>query len=344
MFDTLCAVPDDQMLSFGADLLKKGEVVAFPTETVYGLGANALDEQAVHKIFIAKNRPADNPLIVHVASETQLYDICHVTDKAKKLITHFCPGPLTILLKKKECIPSVVTAGLDSVGVRIPKHPLALKLLQTVRLPIAAPSANLSTRPSPTTAQDVYEDMKGRIPMILDGGMCDVGVESTVLDLTHGTPIILRPGAVTKEMLQDVLQEEVQVANSVLRPLQEGEKALSPGMRYKHYAPKGRMTIVLGEEQKVIQKMQEMLSEEQPLHLKTCVFAFTKHLHLFPHVPCFDLGTNDVDTAHNIFYYLRKADLEHFDRILSEGVLSQGVGLAVMNRMARAAGFDIINV
>lgn len=234
---------NDASLSLASDLLAKGELVAFPTETVYGLGANALDEEAVRSIFAAKGRPADNPLIVHIWNRAQLQELCEVSTEAEKLMDAFWPGPLTITLPKKEKVPSVVTAGLPTVAVRMPSHPAAAALLQACNLPIAAPSANRSGKPSPTTAQHVLQDMEGRIPLILDGGSCDVGVESTVVGWQDGKLCIYRPGGITEEMLRKVVGE-VTLAGSILRPLEQGEKVLSPGMKYRHYAPEGQVTLV----------------------------------------------------------------------------------------------------
>ena len=245
----LAASPES--IALGAELLRKGELVAFPTETVYGLGANAFDSEAVRNIFAAKGRPADNPLIVHVWSRDQLAGICEVPPLAEKLMDAFWPGPLTLLMPRKPQIPLVVTASLPTVAVRMPSHPVAAALLKACNVPVAAPSANRSGKPSPTAAKHVMEDMEGRIPLILDGGNCEVGVESTVLDISGEVPCILRPGGITKGMLEQVLPR-VDVAGSVLRPLQPGEKALSPGMRYKHYAPAGVVTLVEGEERQVV--------------------------------------------------------------------------------------------
>lgn len=217
----------ESTLNLAAELLHQGQLVAFPTETVYGLGANALDKDAVLSIFAAKGRPADNPLIVHIWHKDQLEGICDVPAMAEKLMDAFWPGPLTILMPRRATIPLEVTAGLPTVAVRMPSHPVAQAMLKACNLPIAAPSANRSGKPSPTSAQYVYQDMEGRIPLIIDGGMCDVGLESTVLDITHEKPCILRPGGVTRDMLEAIIGP-VDVAGSVLRPLQKGEKALSP--------------------------------------------------------------------------------------------------------------------
>lgn len=225
---TLLLPSSEESLSLAADLLRAGELVAFPTETVYGLGADALNAKAVLSIFAAKGRPADNPLIVHIHDRAQLPEICTVPEQALPLMDAFWPGPLTILFNRKPAVPSEVTAGLPTVAVRMPSHPVAAAMLKACGLPIAAPSANSSGRPSPTLAAHVLEDMQGKIPLILDGGPCEVGVESTVLDLCHGVPTILRPGGVTKEMLESVLHTEVALAGSILRPLKPDEKALSP--------------------------------------------------------------------------------------------------------------------
>ena len=251
MITRLCNA-DNASVREAADILKAGGLVAFPTETVYGLGANAFDASAVLSVFTAKGRPADNPLIVHIYDRNQLDEICDIPPRAPVLMDAFWPGPLTILFPRKPVIPDVVTAGLSTVAVRMPSHPVALSLLRTSSLPVAAPSANRSGRPSPTTAMHVLEDMKGIIPMILDGGACEIGLESTVLDLSNEKPVILRPGGITKSMLEEVLQEEVLLAGSILRPLQPDEKALSPGMRYKHYAPAGNVTLVRGSETAVV--------------------------------------------------------------------------------------------
>ncbi len=336
-YETLCLPADEQSLRMAADLFRRGELVAFPTETVYGLGANALNEAAVRRIFDAKNRPADNPLIVHVACAEQLDELCEVNGNAKKLMAAYWPGPLTLLLPRKSAVPDVVTAGLASVGVRMPSHPVAHEMLKICGLPIAAPSANRSTRPSPTTAQHVMEDMNGRIPLILDGGACDVGVESTVLDLTHETPVVLRPGAVTPAMIAKVCGS-VSVSDSVMRPLKEGEAAPSPGMRHKHYAPRGKMTILRGDEQRVIEAVKKAYDASE----NACILAMTQHMAAYGDRRVMDMGANDAEIAHNIFALLRQADALHIDRLFAEGVDSTDVGLAVMNRMARAAAFDII--
>ncbi len=332
-----------ESLAQAARLLAQGQLVAFPTETVYGLGANALDEAAVRAIFAAKDRPADNPLIVHIWHRDQLKDICQVSPLAEKLMDAFWPGPLTLLMPRKENIPLVVTAGLPTVAVRMPSHPVAAELLRVCNLPIAAPSANRSGKPSPTAAQHVYTDMDGRIPLIIDGGSCDVGLESTVLDINQAVPCILRPGGVTQAMLESVIGP-VAVAGSVLRPLQKGEKALSPGMMYKHYSPDGQVSLVEGEESDVIAALEELHRQADANGHRACVMCFTEHVSALQGCAPHDLGSKDhpEEVARRLFETLRRLDEEHMDAIFSEVVPPEGVGLAVMNRLGRAAAFRTI--
>lgn len=332
-----------ETLSAAAELLAQGQLVAFPTETVYGLGANALDKAAVLSIFAAKGRPADNPLIVHVWSRDQLEGICQVSPLAEKLMDAFWPGPLTLLMPRKETIPLEVTAGLPTVAVRMPSHPVAAEMLRVCGLPIAAPSANRSGKPSPTSARHVLEDMDGRIPLIVDGGSCDVGLESTVLDINQEVPCILRPGGVTKAMLEKVIGP-VTVAGSVLRPLQKGEKALSPGMMYKHYSPDGQVSLVMGEETDVVPALRILFAQAVANGHRACVMCFTEHVTALRECCPHDLGSKNCpeQVAHRLFETLRRLDEEHMDAIFSEVVPPEGVGLAVMNRLGRAAAFRTI--
>lgn len=342
--ETRLLLPTEQAISEASRLLACGHLVGFPTETVYGLGANALSETAVLAIFAAKGRPADNPLIVHVAHTSQLDAFCEVTDQAKLLLKTFCPGPLTLLLKKKDSIPSVVTAGLPSVAVRIPSHPVARKLLETCGLPIAAPSANTSGKPSPTTANHVYQDLKGKLPLILDGGECQVGLESTVLDLTSPIPTILRPGGITPEMLLTVLPE-VKVADSILRPLMDGEKALSPGMLYKHYAPSGTLTMVKGQPENVARIIQAKAKAAINAGQNVRVLVFEEHLPLYDGVETVTIGSiaHPSSAARRLFAVLRQADDDQIPVLFSEVLPASGIGLAFMNRLCRAAGFRELN-
>ena len=340
-FQTKCLPVTDKSLEWAAELLKGGQVVAFPTETVYGLGANALNEEAVGKIFAAKMRPADNPLIVHLYDPEQMPELCEISEATRRLMEAFCPGPITMLCPKKPIIPDIVTANLRSVGIRFPSHEGARALLKACNLPIAAPSANLSTRPSPTRALHVLEDMQGRIPLILDGGDCQVGVESTVVDMTGEVPVVLRPGAVTPEMIAAVCGV-CEVADSVMRPLREGESAPSPGMRHRHYAPRGKMTIVCGNAEAVCRRICDLY--DQSGAQKPCILSLTDHIPAYAGRLTLDLGRDEGALAHNIFALLRRADELGIDRIFAEGIADRGVGLAVMNRMARAAAFDIEQV
>ena len=343
--ETLFLPASASSLGMASDLLRSGQLVAFPTETVYGLGADAMNAEAVLSVFRAKGRPADNPLIVHIYDRAQLADLCTVPSEAVPLMDAFWPGPLTILFEKFPAVPDVVTAGLPTVAVRMPSHPVAAALLKTCGLPVAAPSANSSGRPSPTLASHVLEDMQGKIPLILDGGPCDVGVESTVLDLCHGAPTILRPGGVTKEMLEDVLHTEVALAGSILRPLKPDEKALSPGMRYKHYAPKAAVTLVEGSESAVLARLKELFLEERKAGRKTCVLCFSEHVEALRDCCPHDIGSKQhaEEIAHRLFDSLRRLDEEGMESVFSEVVPPEGVGLAVMNRLGRAAAFRIIH-
>ena len=337
--ETRILQPTEKALEEAARLLRGGELVAFPTETVYGLGADALNADAVRRIFAAKNRPADNPLIVHIWDQSQLDALCEPSETALRLMERFWPGPLTVLCRKKAAVPDVVTAGLGTVGMRMPSHPVAREMLRVANVPVAAPSANLSTRPSPTTAAHVLEDMDGRIPLILDGGASDFGVESTVLDASCPVPVILRPGAVTREMVAELVGA-CEVADSVMRPLAEGEAAPSPGMRHRHYAPKGRLTIYRGSAEAVAEAIRRAYDVEE----NAVILALEDHLPLYGDRRTLPMGRTLLDAAHHLFASLREADHRGYTRLLAEAVSEEAVGLAVMNRMARAAAFDVEDV
>ena len=341
--------PDADALEQAAALLKAGELVAFPTETVYGLGASAFDQDAVQKIFAVKGRPSNNPLIVHVADVEAALPLCHVNREALALMAAFCPGPLTLLLPKKDRIPPQVNAGLPSVAIRIPSHPVAQALLRASRLPIAAPSANASGRPSPTTATHVFHDLQGKVPLILDGGPCPVGLESTVLDMAAETPTILRPGAITPEQLLSVLPA-TRVADSVLRPLEQGEEPLSPGMMYRHYAPKGKLVLVAGQPNHVQDRCLRLYRQALLEGAVVKILIFEEHLPLYAaFFRDAEAGTlilmgslaHPETVAHRLFSLLRRMDEERAELILCEAMAPTGIGLAIMNRLRRASSFHL---
>ena len=329
----------------GAEIIQAGGLVAFPTETVYGLGANGLNSQAVLKIFEAKGRPADNPLILHISKKSDIRELwMRIPKQAQALMDTFWPGPLTLIAQRNPIVPDEVTAGLDTVAVRMPLDKTARMLIAKSGVPIAAPSANLSGKPSPTTAQDVLTDMDGRIPLILDGGPCKYGVESTVLSLA-GKPTILRPGAITKEMLSSVLGE-VALAPSILSPMRPGEVVASPGMKYKHYAPNAQVIVVLGEPAQAAKKIKS-LYRSYSLQNKKCEIAATQETKKFynngeSYVILGDRAQPETLCA-NLFSSLRDMD-RRADVILAEGIPPEEFGLAYMNRLLRAAGFQIIDL
>ena len=331
MHTELCQA-DEASIRRAAALLRAGELVAFPTETVYGLGADALNGEAAARIFAAKGRPADNPLIAHIAGESGLAGLIagEPCACARKLMRAFWPGPMTLIFPKSPRVPREVTAGLDTVAVRMPSHPVARALISAAQTPIAAPSANRSGRPSPTTAAHVLEDMEGRIPLILDGGPCEVGLESTVVDVTGARPRILRPGGVTLEMLEGVVGD-VDVDEGVLHQLQAGSQARSPGMKYKHYAPKGEVTIVTGP-----RAAQEIARLYDAADGRAAILAFSQA----------DYGARRVYRLKNapgeLFAALRQLDEDGMETIYAEDVPTAGVGLAVMNRLMRAAAFRVV--
>ena len=249
--DTKILKPTQEGIQLACEIISAGDVVAIPTETVYGLFADATKADACANIFKAKDRPQDNPLIVHISDYEMWHDtVAEIPVDAMKLAEAFWPGPLTIILKKKDIIPDEVTAGMDTVGIRMPSNPVVLEIISKTRLPLAGPSANRSGRPSPTDAQTVFDDMTGRIPLVLDGGECNIGVESTVVSLAGPQPILFRPGFITKAQMEDVLQKEVILSKGITEELAKDEKVLSPGLKHKHYAPKAEVTIINGEFEK----------------------------------------------------------------------------------------------
>ncbi len=323
-------------LSEAVRLLQAGELVGFPTETVYGLGANATDKTAVLRIFEAKGRPADNPLIVHIADFCDLLPLVQGVDpRAEQLASRFWPGPLTMIFRRSSRIPSVVSAGLDTVAVRFPKHEAAQALILAAGCPIAAPSANRSGKPSPTTAEHVYEDMKGRIPLILDGGPCSVGVESTVLDLTGEKPTVLRPGGVTVEMIKEILPD-VRIDNAVLAPLARDAQARSPGMKYKHYAPAAHVTVVRGSPEFLAERYDSQIA----LGKKAAILC--GNAAPYGDRLVFSIGKSSEEMATMLFRTLRELDEEGVEVAFAEATETDGMGMAFMNRLLRAAGFDVL--
>ncbi len=326
-----------------AAILKDGGVVAFPTETVYGLGALATNPGAVEKIFEAKGRPGDNPLIVHIATMEMLKEIIDgpVPLEASLLAEEFWPGPLSMIFKKSKRIPDTVTAGLETVAVRMPSNPAALMLIKETG-PIAAPSANRSGRPSPTTAKHVQDDLDGLIPLILDSGSSRVGLESTVLDLTSNPPRVLRPGGVTPTQIAEVI-DEVEVDGSVLRPLQEGEVARSPGMKYRHYAPEGKVTIVKGQRKRMAAKICKLYDEAVAQGKKAAILANSSNRTLYGDRTVRMLGSGVQEQSKELFAALREMDDIKAEAVFSEALDAKDLGLAYMNRLGRAASFNVID-
>lgn len=335
--------PTRENIDLCAKNLIKGELVAFPTETVYGLGADGLNELAVKKIFEAKGRPHDNPLILHVADIKESYELAYVDDMAKDLMKAFWPGPLTLLLPKKSIVPHMTTAGLDTVALRMPDHDVAIRLIKAFGGPLAAPSANRSGRPSPTRAEHVLEDLDGRISAILEGGICDIGLESTVLDISSRPVQILRPGAITYEMLLPYCKDIV-INSAVLAPLSPKNPVLSPGLAHRHYAPKGLLTLVEGSDKNVISKCKKLYDEAISSYKKAAIFSFSERKNYYEDRYVIDMGSlkNTGQIATKLFACLRQMDKEGVEYILSEVMPPQGLGLAIMNRLGRAADFRII--
>ena len=332
---------DIKKLAFAADVLKKGGLVAFPTDTVYGLGANALDEKAVKSIFTAKGRAQDNPLIVHLASASDMnkYAKVDMCEKAQLLMAQM-PAPLTVVMPKRSNIPECVTAGLDSVAQRVPQNVVARKLIELSSVPVAAPSANISGKPSPTTAEHVICDMMGKADVIIDGGMCNVGLESTVVSLCKQVPLLLRPGGFTYERLCEILGE-VEISQAVLSQLKEGQKPESPGMKYKHYAPDAKVMLVKGKKENV-----SKLLLEKYLEGNTGIICYDGDIEIYDE-KIITVGTRSDNStyAEKMFDALRKMDkiqgVQCIFALLPED--TKGISLAIYNRMLRAAAFCVID-
>ena len=331
---------DKDALYKAAEVLKNGGLVVFPTETVYGLGGDGTSEDAARKIYFAKGRPSDNPLIIHISSPNEAEKYALTSATYYKLAKAFMPGPLTIILPKKDTIPFSVTGGLDSVAIRCPSHPIARQLISAAELPIAAPSANLSGKPSPTCATHVIEDLMGRVDMIIDGGNCEIGLESTIVKLDGDTAILLRPGAITADALRCVCSS-VEIAPSVLEQLKENERPLSPGMKYKHYAPSVPLVLLDGERDAII----NFLKQEQA-NKKCAVLCYHEDLTLIENKNVIDIGAaRDLEMqARVLFTALREADNYGVDVIYAHLPSKSGIGLALYNRMIRAAAHTVIRV
>ncbi len=335
----------EEELQEAALILKNGGLVAFPTETVYGLGANALDEKAAGKIYAAKGRPSDNPLIAHISSIEELEPlVTEIPDVGRRLAEAFWPGPLTMVFPKSSRVPYGTTGGLDTVAVRMPQIAVARRLIALAGVPIAAPSANLSGRPSPTTAQHVWQDLAGRIEMILDGGPVGIGVESTIVDVSGRTLTLLRPGAVTLEMLENA------VGHVEVDPAMEGEpnpavRPKAPGMKYRHYAPRAKMTLVDGETGAVVREIRRRVEEQTMAGRRVGVICTEETKESYPQgiLRCVGTRSREETIAHNLFAVLREFDDLQVDAIYSESFSESHLGYAIMNRMMKAAGYQRIH-
>ncbi|MBR5356944.1 MAG: threonylcarbamoyl-AMP synthase [Lachnospiraceae bacterium] len=337
---------DINIIKEAGDVLKKGGLVAFPTETVYGLGGDALNPDSSKKIYAAKGRPSDNPLIVHISNLKALEKIVKdIPEDALKLADKYWPGPLTMIFNKNDVVPKETTGGLETVAVRMPSNKIARALIDASGGYIAAPSANLSGRPSPTVAKYVIEDMNGRIDIILDGGESDVGLESTIVDFTEGKPMILRPGFITQKMLEEALSEKVEWDRAII-DADSKTPPKAPGMKYRHYAPKGELVIVEGNKEDVIKKINELTNADKNNNLKTGVIATeeTKDYYCADLVKSAGHKDEEGEVAHHLFRILREFDEENIQKMYSESFKSDGVGAAVMNRLLKAAGHQIIKV
>jgi len=336
--------PDLERIRVAAKLIAQGGLVAFPTETVYGLGANALNPDAILALFEAKKRPLDNPPIVHVENIQDVYKLAeYVPSKAEKLMRKFWPGPLTLVFRHSQMVPKVTVAGLETVAIRMPKHNVALALIRESGCPIAAPSGNIAGRPSPTSAKHVFEDLNGRIDAILDSGPTRIGVESTVLDMTVDPPVVLRPGGTTIETLKKIF-------NVRLHPFVSSEKVLSlsevrsPGMRHKHYAPNADVIVVEGAIPAVVSKVRELADSYRQKGAKVGILATDETQAAYENDVVKSLGSRfNMDlVAKNLFSFLRELDGAGVNVIIAEGLSTEGLGLAVMNRLRKASGYNII--
>ena len=331
---------DDAALAEAGQILRDGGLVAFPTETVYGLGADAYNADAVRSIYTAKGRPSDNPLIVHIADIAGLSGLTReISEGARALINAFMPGPFTIILKKSRTVPDAVTAGMDTVAIRFPENETAQRLIKSAGVPIAAPSANLSGKPSPTTAEHVKNDMTGRIAAIIDGGACEVGVESTIVDASRSVPMLLRPGGITFEMIQSVVPES-ELDPNILRSLGEDEKPLCPGMKYKHYAPDAEVTVIEGDMRAVKREIEKRLGDNKN---RRCG-VLTMSDNAYDSAVIIHCGDTNREYAKNLFASLREFDRLGVETVFAEFENRDGYGLAIRNRLYKAAAQRVVRV
>ncbi|MSR93938.1 threonylcarbamoyl-AMP synthase [Clostridiaceae bacterium 68-1-5] len=336
---------DNSILQEAGRILREGGLVAFPTETVYGLGADALNEKAAEKIYAAKGRPSDNPLIVHIAEKEALDRIAkEISAEATKVIEKYWPGPLTLIFEKTDAVPEGTTGGLDTVAVRMPSHALARALIREGGGYVAAPSANTSGRPSPTSAEHVREDLWGKVDLIIDGGETEIGIESTILDVSVTPPVILRPGAITKEMLEEAVGRVEMDETLFSGDSKEPPKA--PGMKYRHYAPKAEMTVIDGEIQDVIEEINRRAEEDLRQGKRVGIIATEESCLQYRKgsVKSIGLRTEEATVANGLYRILREFDAEGTDCIYSEAFGSEGIGNAIMNRLLKAAGHHIIKL
>lgn len=335
----------NEELEEACNVLRTDGLVAFPTETVYGLGGNALHGEAAARIYAAKGRPSDNPLIIHIADWKSVYELAaEVPATAEALAEAFWPGPLTMILPRAESVPVSTTGGLDTVAIRMPSHPVALELIRQSEVYIAAPSANLSGRPSPTKAEHVREDLTGRIDMIVDGGEVGIGLESTIVDLTTDRPMILRPGYITFDMLREVIGNVSVDAAVVSRAAAKDVVARAPGMKYRHYAPRGQLIIIEGETERVVKRIHELIREKQEIGKKVAVIATEETKALYPSELVFSIGSKKCEgsIAAGLYDMLRKMDHLGAEYIFAESFEDDSLGQAIMNRMLKAAGYHLI--
>lgn len=330
---------NEQNINIASEIIKNGGLVVIPTETVYGLGVDALNKEAVKNVYKAKGRPMDNPLIVHIAKPEDAEKFAHTNDTFYKLAEKFMPGPLTVILPKKDIVPNEVTCNLDTVAIRVPSNEIAHKIIECSGCPIAAPSANLSGRPSPTSFDHVYEDMNGRVDAIFDGGECEIGLESTVIILKGDSAEILRPGKVTYEQLVEVIPDIT--VNKAVKNQCNDEKVASPGMKYRHYAPSSPVYLINGNDQEVIK-----FFKQKQLTENCGILCFEEDVKYLKSANLLTFGSaNDEDKqAHELFDKLRRFDSMNVDKIYARLPSDKGIGLAVYNRLIRAAGFSIIDI